>query len=113
VRQLDRAVQPVPVDRFRAQQVLVQHHEAEMLRKALRQAFNVNTRPPVEETRWISRNSRAVNDLAKPDALRALLSCIDKKLDGKRAAQDTIRLRRITSAMCREPNSGADAPARR
>jgi hypothetical protein len=30
--------------------------------------------------------------------LRALLSSIDKKLDGKRAAQDTIRLRRITLA---------------
>ncbi|MFL6122584.1 tyrosine-type recombinase/integrase [Actinophytocola sp.] len=70
--------------------------EAEKLRKTLRQAFNVNTRPPTEETRWISRNSRAVNDLAKPDALRALLGSIDKKLDGKRAAQDTIRLRRIT-----------------
>jgi integrase len=70
--------------------------EAEILRKTLRQAFNVNTRPPVDETRWISRNSRAVNDLAKPDTLRALLSSVDKKLDGKRAAQDTIRLRRIT-----------------
>ena len=70
--------------------------EAEELRKTLRKAFNVNTRPPADETRWISRNSHAVNDLAKPDALRALLSSIDKKLDGKRAAQDTIRLRRIT-----------------
>jgi integrase len=70
--------------------------EAEKLRKALRQAFNVNTRPPADATRWISRNSRAANELAKPDTLRALLSSIDKKLDGKRAAQDTIRLRRIT-----------------
>ncbi len=70
--------------------------EAEKLRKTLRQAFNVNTRPPSDETRWISRNSRDVSDLAKPDALRALLASIDKKLDGKRAAQDTIRLRRIT-----------------
>ncbi|MGB3441956.1 MAG: integrase [Actinophytocola sp.] len=70
--------------------------EAEKLRKALRQAFNVNTRPPAGETRWIARNSRAVNELVKPDALRALLASIDKKLDGKRAAQDTIRLRRIT-----------------
>lgn len=70
--------------------------EAANLRKTLRQALNVNTRPPVDETRWISRNSRTVNDLAKSDMLRALLSSIDKKLDGKRAAQDTIRLRRIT-----------------
>lgn len=70
--------------------------EAEKLRKTLRQAFNVNTRPPADETRWISRNSRAVNELAKPEVLRALLASIEKKLDGKRAAQDTIRLRRIT-----------------
>lgn len=70
--------------------------EAEELRKTLRKAFNINTRPPADETRWISRKSHAVNDLAKPDTLRALLASVDKKLDGKRAAQDTIRLRRIT-----------------
>lgn len=70
--------------------------EAANLRKTLRQSFNVNTRPPADETRWISRNSRTVNDLAKPDTLRAVLGAIEKKLDGKRAAQDTIRLRRIT-----------------
>jgi integrase len=70
--------------------------EAEMLRKTLRRAFNVNTRPPADETRWISRGSLTVDELMKPDTLRALLGNIDKKLDGKRAAQDTIRLRRIT-----------------
>lgn len=71
-------------------------NDAKTLRKTLRQAFNVNTRPPAAETRWIARASRAVSDLAKPDTLRGLLSAIDKKLDGTRAAQDTIRLRRIT-----------------
>src|SRR5262245_34775743 len=74
----------------------ISKREAEELRKTLRKAFNVSTRPSADETRWISRNSHAVNDLAKPDTLRALLSSVDKKLDGKRAAQDTIRLRRIT-----------------
>lgn len=72
--------------------------EAQALRKTLRRAFNVNTRPSADETRWISRASRATSELTKPDTLRALLSSIDKKLDGKRAAQDTIRLRRITLA---------------
>jgi integrase len=70
--------------------------DAKSLRKTLRQAFNVNTRPPAAETRCIARASRAVSELAKPDILRGLLTAIDKKLDGTRAAQDTIRLRRIT-----------------
>ena len=65
------------------------------LRKALRQSFNVNTRFPAAETQWISRDTRPVSDLSDPKVLRSLLNSIEKKLDGTRAAQDTIRLRRI------------------
>lgn len=72
--------------------------EAKALRRTLRLAFNVNTRPSVDETSWISRTSRNVGELSKPDTLRGLLSSVEKKLDGKRAAHDTIRLRRITLA---------------
>jgi integrase len=71
---------------------------AKKLRTTLRRAFNVNTRPSIDETLWISRASRATTELEKPETLRTLLTNIEKKLDGTRAAQDTIRLRRITLA---------------
>jgi integrase len=65
------------------------------IRGTLRRAFNVNTRPPAEETQWISRACRHTSDLAKPEVLRSVLNAIEKKQTGERAARDTVRLRRI------------------
>jgi len=46
--------------------------------------------------RWIRDNSRRVAELSEPDVLRRILAALDLKLDGTRAAADTIRLRRTT-----------------
>lgn len=68
----------------------------------MRVAFNTSRRDGqhsvdvVKALAWLSQNTRPVSDLAKPDVLRSLLADIERKLDGKRAAPDTIRLRRIT-----------------
>lgn len=45
---------------------------------------------------WVRRQSREVRDLEDPTTTRALVSALDKKRDGTRAAPDTIRLRRTT-----------------
>lgn len=74
---------------------------AKVASPALRRAFNKNLREqPTSDDRaralrWISRNTRAVGDLAKPEVLRGVLAELDKKRNGERAARDTIRLRRI------------------
>ncbi|WP_246037814.1 hypothetical protein [Saccharothrix texasensis] len=76
--------------------------DGEVLRKTMRVAFNSSRRDgqhsaDVAKTlAWLSQNTRPVSDLAKPEVLRSLLADIERKLDGKRAAPDTIRLRRIT-----------------
>ncbi len=76
--------------------------DGEVLRKAMRVAFNTSRRDGqhsadvAKALAWLSQNTRPVSDLAKPDVLRSLLADIERKLDGKRAAPDTIRLRRIT-----------------
>lgn len=72
------------------------------LRRALRLAFNANTRQEersqhVEELlRWVRNNGRKVGELAHPDTLRGVLGDLDVNLDGSRAAHDTVRLRRTT-----------------
>ncbi|TQM82436.1 phage integrase family protein [Saccharothrix saharensis] len=76
--------------------------DGDVLRKAMRVAFNTSrrdARQPADVAAalvWLSQNTRPVADLAKPDVLRALLADVERKLDGTRAAPDTIRLRRIT-----------------
>lgn len=70
--------------------------------KALRLAFNTTTRDSAHPEqvagwlRWLERNSRHVADLADPDTLRKLLSALDYNHNGKRAAANTVRLRRTT-----------------
>jgi integrase len=69
---------------------------------ALRQALNVKTRDgattPEQEAAvaWVRRQSLDVRELEDPTTFRALVSALDKKQDGTRAAPDTIRLRRTT-----------------
>jgi integrase len=76
--------------------------EGKVLRLALRRAFNKNQRNQ-EQARdiadalaWAAKHSRNVDELRTPQVLRAVLAAIDTKLDGNRAAPDTIRLRRTT-----------------
>lgn len=72
------------------------------LRAALRRGLNpsrsVEEHPAQVERwlRWVEDNSRRVAELSEPDVLRGLLAALELKLDGKRAAADTIRLRRTT-----------------
>jgi integrase len=74
----------------------------DVMRKALRQLFNAkhrdtaNTPEITAAMTWVSRNTRPVADLTKPEVLRKLLNDIEMKLDGTRASADTIRLRRTT-----------------
>ncbi|MFC3449832.1 tyrosine-type recombinase/integrase [Amycolatopsis speibonae] len=71
------------------------------LRKALKTAFNVNTRnaPQTDEVRqalsFAAKASRNVGELANADTLRTVLRALDLKLDGKKAATNTVRLRRV------------------
>lgn len=72
------------------------------LRAALRCGLNPRRRDEEHPSeierwlRWVQDNSRRVTELAEPDVLRRLLAALDLKLDGTRAAADTIRLRRTT-----------------
>jgi integrase len=77
--------------------------DSAVLARALRQTLNVRTRDstmtPAQETAavaWVHRQSRDVRELGDPTTFRALVSALDKKRDGTRAAPDTIRLRRTT-----------------
>lgn len=73
-----------------------------VLRQALRTAFNTKRRAEphpaaiTDALGWLARHTRMVGDLADPAVLRALVSTLDRNLDGSRAAPDTIRLRRTT-----------------
>ncbi|MDQ2582609.1 tyrosine-type recombinase/integrase [Saccharothrix yanglingensis] len=75
---------------------------AKVLRAALRTAFNTRHRddkhaPDIADAlTWAARNTRPVSDLTRPDFLRGFLNAVETKLDGKRVAQDTARLRRTT-----------------
>ncbi|WP_156893662.1 tyrosine-type recombinase/integrase [Actinokineospora enzanensis] len=74
----------------------------EVLRKAMRRAFSPNRRdtghPPdiADALIWLVANTRPVSDLEEPSVLREVLTKIERKMDGHRAAPNTIRLRRVT-----------------
>jgi hypothetical protein len=76
--------------------------DSKLLRKALKIAFNTKEREqkqPAEIQHAIStarKTSRHVAELADPDILRTVLRALDLKLDGERAAANTVRLRRVT-----------------
>jgi integrase len=76
--------------------------DAALLRKALKVAFNRNARerdltPEVQHAINFARKaSKNVADLAEPDVLRTVLHALDVKLDGERAATNTVRIRRTT-----------------
>jgi integrase len=76
--------------------------EAKLLRKSLKTAFNTKARDEVqsaEVTHAISSAEKAspsVSELAEPEVLRKVLRALDLKLDGERAAANTVRLRRVT-----------------
>jgi integrase len=72
-----------------------------LLNRALRLAFNARktggrSADIAAAIRWVERHSRQVRDLAEPDIFRSLITSLDKKVDGARAAPDTVRLRRTT-----------------
>ncbi|MFD1049063.1 integrase, partial [Kibdelosporangium lantanae] len=64
----------------------------------MRKSFNPNTRPSVDKanSEWLRKSTIQVRELGNPDTFRKLLTKLDRKLDGTRAASDTIRLRRTT-----------------
>ncbi|MGA6163507.1 tyrosine-type recombinase/integrase [Amycolatopsis magusensis] len=76
--------------------------EPQTLRTALKIAFNTKARDnehPSEIQHAIalaSRASRRVDELNDPDVLRTLLRALDLRLDGERAAANTVRIRRVT-----------------
>lgn len=53
--------------------------------------------PPevTDAIKWAKRSTRNVDALTDPDVLRPLLQSLGRKLDGKPAAADTVRLRRL------------------
>ncbi|QWF79765.1 tyrosine-type recombinase/integrase [Amycolatopsis sp. CA-230715] len=76
--------------------------DARHISVALRRAFNLNQRDQLfpehlaDALKWAEDHSRPAGEVADLDVLRTLLTRIGKKRDGKKAARDTIRLRRIT-----------------
>lgn len=75
--------------------------ESKLLRKALMNAFSLRARDRADPdlTRALKAAARAsldVADLSNPETLRTVLRALDLKLDGERAAGNTVRLRRIT-----------------
>jgi integrase len=48
-----------------------------------------------ERLRWLSRNTRPLNDLLEPGVAREVLEVATSRLDGKRAAPDTVRKHRM------------------
>jgi integrase len=78
--------------------------DGKVLRKALATAFNPKSRekgltPDLAAAfELASRASRRVGDLEDPEVLRRVLRALDVNLNGKRAAYNTARLRRVTLA---------------
>lgn len=72
------------------------------LNKALMCAFNPSTRHDehpediAKALRWVAKHSQSVSELAESDVFREVIAEINTKLDGARAASNTIRLRRTT-----------------
>ncbi|HJQ48281.1 MAG TPA: integrase [Amycolatopsis sp.] len=76
--------------------------DPQLLRKALKLAYNTKERDqehPAELKHAISTARKAsgnVSDLAEPETLRMVLRALDLRLDGERAAANTVRIRRVT-----------------
>ncbi|PXY17078.1 integrase [Prauserella coralliicola] len=76
--------------------------DGKALRKALRVAFNPRTRdephPPqvADALKFAARSTTRVSALADPEILRKLLQKLDLNIDGSRASNNTVRLRRVT-----------------
>lgn len=76
--------------------------EHQVMRRAIRALCNPTVREAKQPDEianaldWLSRNMRSVVELDNPDVLRQVVSRFEKKLDGTRAATDTVRLRRTT-----------------
>lgn len=76
--------------------------DQKLLYRALRRSLNPTTRQEnqaddlEQALRWIASHSRKASELSDPETLRTVLSTLERKQDGGRAAQDTIRLRRTT-----------------
>ncbi|WP_285485590.1 tyrosine-type recombinase/integrase [Amycolatopsis taiwanensis] len=74
--------------------------DGKALRSALMQAFNKKRRDgdlsakASELLRVVRSGTREVSELANPEVLRAVLAELDLNLDGKRAAANTVRIRR-------------------
>ncbi|MCG3748881.1 tyrosine recombinase XerC [Amycolatopsis sp. Poz14] len=74
--------------------------EEATLRKALKVAYNKNTRegehlPEIQHALSFARKaSRDVAELGKPEIFRGVLDAMDLKLDGGQAARNTVRIRR-------------------
>ena len=72
-----------------------------VLRKAILTTLNKTTRDSTMPTSvenavaWTKRNTQDVGALAEPEVLREVLQSLERNLDGKRAATDTVRLRRL------------------
>jgi hypothetical protein len=66
-----------------------------VLRKALRVLVNLVERDAVhpceiaDALTWLSKNTRPISDLTKPDLLRAVVNEFERKLSGEKAASDT------------------------
>ena len=76
--------------------------EGKLLRRELMSTFNPKTRKetltrnPSEALRaLVNGGTRNVGDLDNPELLRTVLASLDLNLDGKRAAANTVRLRRV------------------
>lgn len=71
------------------------------LRSALTNwGFNTKRRddaPPevIARLRWLSQNTRPISDLTEPGVARAVLEAATSRLDGQRAAPDTVRKHRM------------------
>lgn len=62
--------------------------------------FNTKRRPEApaqvsEQLRWLSANTRPLIDLTQPGLARAVLDAATSRLDGRRAAPDTVRKHRM------------------
>jgi integrase len=74
--------------------------DGKAMRSALMTAFNKKARSDAmtvqtaERLRIVETGTREVSELADPEVLRAVLGALDVNLDGKRAAANTVRIRR-------------------
>ena len=51
-----------------------------------------------ERLRWLSQNTRPLRDLTQPGLARKVLEAATSRLDGQRAAADTVRKHRMLLA---------------